>query len=94
MFLLKAGLDKQAFVATGVLVSVLVDLARTSVYGIEFLAHRASIDWPLVALSSLAAFAGAWLGTRWLEKVTIVAVRRAVSGMLVVIAVGMMSGVI
>lgn len=94
MFLLKAGLDKQGFVATGVLVSIFVDLARTSVYGLDFLAQRASIDWPLVGLASLAAFAGAWLGTRWLEKVTIAAVRRAVSTMLVVIALGLIAGLI
>ncbi|MEZ4332428.1 MAG: sulfite exporter TauE/SafE family protein [Myxococcota bacterium] len=94
MFLLKAGLDKKSFVATGVLVSILVDLARTSVYGVEFLAHRAAIDWALVGCATVAAFAGAWLGARWLEKVTIVTVRRMVSVMLVVIAIGMMSGAI
>ncbi|MFO0691274.1 MAG: sulfite exporter TauE/SafE family protein [Myxococcota bacterium] len=94
MFLLKAGLEKRAFVATGVLVAVLVDLARTSVYGFEFLAHRTAIDWPLVVEASVAAFAGAWLGSRWLEKVTIGAVRRIVSAMLVAIALGLMAGVI
>lgn len=94
MFLLKAGLEKQAFVATGVLVAVGVDLARTAVYGLEFLAHRTAIDWPLVALASLAAFMGAYLGSRWLEKVTIEAVRRIVSTMLVGIAFGLVSGMI
>lgn len=94
MFLLKAGLDKRSFVATGVLVSILVDLARTSVYGIGFLAHRDSIDWALVVSATAAAFAGAWLGARWLEKVTIVTVRRMVTVMLGAIAVGMISGAI
>lgn len=94
LFLLKAGLGKQAFVATGVLVAVGVDLARTAVYGLEFLAHRTAIDWPLVALASVSAFAGAWLGARWLEKVTLDAVRRIVSAMLVAIALGLILGVI
>ncbi|MBY0402019.1 TSUP family transporter [Myxococcota bacterium] len=94
MFLLKAGLGKQAFVATGVLVAVLVDLARTAVYGLEFLVHETAIDWPLVAAACLAAFAGAYLGSRWLEKVTIEAVRRIVSAMLVAIGLGLVSGLI
>jgi uncharacterized protein len=94
MFLLKAGLERQAFVATGVLVAVGVDLARTAVYGLEFLAHRTAIDWSLVALACLAAFAGAYLGSRWLEKATIEGVRRIVSAMLVGIALGLVSGVI
>src|SRR5690606_32548550 len=94
MFLLKAGLDKQGFVATGALVSTFVDLARAGVYGLDFLRQRASIDWPLVGLASLAACAGAWLGARWLAKVTSAAVRRSVSTMLVVIALGLIAGLI
>lgn len=97
LFLRKLGLDKHAFVATGVLIAVLVDLARTAVYGLHFLANAESFDDRLVRLavvSSLAAFAGAYLGTRWLEKVTIDAVQKSVSAMLVLIALGLMSGLV
>lgn len=92
LFLLKAGLDKQAFVATGVLVAVLVDLARSAIYGLQFMERSEAIDWPLVALASLAAFAGAFLGARFLEKVTIGAIRGIVSTMLVLIAIGLIAG--
>ena len=35
MFLVKAGLDKEAFVATGVVLAVVVDMARLVVYGFD-----------------------------------------------------------
>jgi hypothetical protein len=35
-FLLKAGFDKEAFVATGVVAAVVVDMVRLSVYGLSF----------------------------------------------------------
>lgn len=94
MFLLEAGLDKQAFVATGVLIAIAVDLARTLVYGFQFAGARGAIAWPLVFTASLAAFLGAYLGARLLEKVTLGAVRAIVSALLVAIALGLMSGVL
>jgi hypothetical protein len=94
MFLLKAGLDKQAFVATGVLIAIAVDLARTSIYGLQFAGAPDVIAWPLVFTASLAAFLGAFLGARLLDKVTFGAVRAIVSVLLVVIALGLISGVL
>lgn len=93
LFLLKAGLSKEAFVATGVVIAVLVDLARVLVYGGRLAGRRAEIDYGLVSLASLSAFAGAYLGARLLSKVTIEAVRRIVAVMLVLIALALMSGV-
>ncbi len=94
MFLLKAGLDKQEFVATGVVIAIAVDLARTGIYGFRFLAARSAIDWSLVGTAALAAFVGAYLGARLLEKVTLAGVRAIVSVLLVMIAFGLMSGVL
>lgn len=94
MFLLKAGLDKQAFVATGILIAIGVDLARTSIYGFQFAGARDAIAWPLVFTATLAAFLGAYLGARMLDKVTFGTVRAIVSVLLVVIALGLMSGVL
>ena len=94
MFLLKAGLDKQQFVATGVLIAVMVDLSRLSVYGAGMLTRPESVDWPMAVAASLAAFAGAYLGSRLLQKVTIRFVQRVVSLLLVVVAVGLAAGVL
>lgn len=94
MFLLKAGLDKQQFVATGVLVAIGVDLARSAIYGWNFMESKSEIEWPLVGAASLAAFLGAYLGAKVLEKVTLEVVRRIVSTLLVLIALGLVLGLL
>jgi len=70
MFLLKAGLNKEAFVATGVMVAVMVDISRMLIYGRD-MAGRTSVEWPLVIAASACAFIGAYSGKKLLRKVTI-----------------------
>lgn len=79
------------------LIAVLVDLARTLVYGLRFLGQRELLEGRIGALAgvtSLAAFAGAYLGALWLEKLTIESVQRIVSATLVSIAFGLMTGLV
>lgn len=94
LFLLKAGLSKEAFVATGAVLAVLVDGARTAVYGWDYARGDAEVDWDLVGAASAAAFAGAWLGARWLQKVTIRAVQLAVAALLTVVGIGLVLGLV
>ncbi len=93
MFLLKSGLTKEQFIATGVMISVMVDAARLSLYGLN-LSSVDTIDWPLVVAASLSAFVGAYFGKKLIKKVTITSIQRIVSVMLVVIAIGLISGFI
>ncbi|WP_416306573.1 TSUP family transporter [Neptunicella sp. SCSIO 80796] len=93
MFLLKSGLTKEQFIATGVMLAILVDVARLTLYGWNQ-AEWQLIDWQLVTCATLAAFAGAFVGARLLTKVTIAAVQKAVSIMLIVIACGFISGLL
>ncbi|WP_243439998.1 sulfite exporter TauE/SafE family protein [Fundidesulfovibrio soli] len=93
-FLLGAGLGKEAFVATGVVLACLVDAARLTVY--------AGLTGPgvlrgnpgLIAAATLSAFLGAFIGARVLGKVTITAVRRLVGGMLVTLAAALCLGLV
>lgn len=94
MFLLKAGLNKEQFIATGVMVAVMVDVARLLVYGKGFLAAPQVIDWYAVMAASLAAFVGAYLGKRLLQKVTIKLIHVLVSLLLVFVAVSLILGLI
>lgn len=94
MFLLKAGLTKEQFIATGIMVAVMVDITRLLVYGKDLANGYAAIDWVLVSGATLSAFIGAYLGKRLLEKVTIDVVHWIVSVLLVVVALGLISGVI
>jgi uncharacterized membrane protein YfcA len=92
VFLLRAGLAKEAFIATGVVIAVAVDLARLLVYGtgmpIAQLAGRAS----LLAIATGSAFLGAFLGNRHLAKVSHRSIELAVAVLLLAIAVALALG--
>ncbi len=70
VFLIKAGLSKEAFVATGVAVSTAVDMTRLSVYfnRLSNINTQSNITSLLFALSG--ALIGTWLGNRLLKKIT------------------------
>jgi hypothetical protein len=96
-FLVKSGMDPASFVGTNTVTAVLVDLSRLLVYGVALLGVGVvdlSGTGGLVIAGSLAAFAGAYLGSRYLHKVTMVAVQRLVAVMLIVIGSAMAIGLI
>ena len=94
MFLLKSGLDSQRFIATGVVLAVLVDVARMLVYGWNFSTNTVTIQWAMVLSASLAAFVGAYLGAKVLHKVTLRTIQRVVSVLLVLIGLGLVTGLL
>lgn len=95
-FLIKAGLDKEAFVATGVVSAVIVDTVRLSVYGASFYSARFEAlpeGTPgLVVAASLAAFLGAFIGRRLLNKVTLRTVQLIVATCMMGIGTGLVAG--
>ncbi len=93
MFLLKAGLNKEQFVATGVVLAVMVDSARMLIYGDSFL-QSSEIEWSMVAIAIVAAFLGTFVGNRLLKKVSIDFIRIVVSALLIFISFGLVSGII
>lgn len=93
-FLVRAGLSKEAFLATGVVVACFVDLTRLSVYAGHLTTTGLRENTPLVALATAAAFVGAYAGTRLLHKVTLRAVKLTVAAMLVVVAVLLALGIV
>lgn len=94
LFLLKAGLDKETFVATGVVLAVMVDVSRLAIYGDDILVNGGSVEWSLVIPASVAAFVGAYFGSKLLKKVTIRSVQIVVSILLVMVAAGLIAGVL
>jgi uncharacterized membrane protein YfcA len=97
-FLIKCGLDKTAFIATGVVCAVLVDLVRIGVYGASYFSSRFAVltqeTAGLVAVAALSAFAGAWFGRRMLRKVTLHSVHLVVAVMMFIIGLGLATGFI
>lgn len=96
-FLIKAGLDKEAFIGTGTVAAVIVDMARITVYGFGFYTARfAELEgaWTLVWAATLAAFLGAFMGKRLIRSVTYGAIQILVGIMLILIGAGMAAGLI
>lgn len=92
MFLVKTGLSKEEFIASGVVIAVMVDLARMAVYGVDFSSRDFEIPWTLVITASVAAFVGSYAGSKAITKITIKTVQSIVSLLLAVIAVGLIIG--
>ena len=76
------------------MVAVMVDVTRLMVYSQDLATDYQSIDWPLVIAASVSAFVGAYIGKRLLQKITIKFVHWTVSTLLVVVALGLMTGAI
>jgi len=93
-FLIKCGLSKEAFVATGVVIACLVDVSRLAGYGSHLSQIAGGRSMTLLAAAVLSAFLGAFLGNRLLGKVTIRFVQRLVAVLLFLIAGGLAAGVI
>lgn len=97
-FLLKAGLQKEAFIGTGTVSAVIVDIARLLVYGFSFYSAKftalSNNIWSIVAAATLAAFVGAFAGSRLIKKVTLRIIQVLVGIMMMIIGLGIVSGML
>ena len=93
-FLVRAGLPKEAFVGSGVAIACLIDCSRLGVYSASLAEAGGRLDYGLLAAAVLSAFAGAAAGNLYLKKLTTVGVQRVVAGMLVVVAFGLIGGLL
>lgn len=93
-FLIKAGLTKEAFIGTAVVVSTFVDFTRLSVYATRFVKSGLSDNIMLVVFATIAAVAGAYIGNKLLKKVTIKYIQILIAIMLIVISLALGLGLI
>lgn len=93
VFLLRCGLSKEGFLATGVAIACGVDLVRLAVYAVPWPVPAVATHGPLLMAATLAAMSGALLGNRLVRKVTLRGIQRVVAGLLFAIAITLGSGV-
>ena len=93
-FLIKSGLSKEAYIATGVVIASLVDFTRLSVYASRFTAANLHENLVLLISATLAAIVGAWFGKKLLTKVTLRNIQLLVAFMLVLISLALGMGLI
>lgn len=93
-FLSRAGLTKEAFIGTGVVIACLIDVSRLAIYSTSLARQSARFNYGLLAAAVLAAFLGAALGNRYLKKITMPGIQLVVAIMLFVVALGLVSGLL
>lgn len=94
VFLLRAGLGKEGFIATGIAIALLVDLTRIPLYLHQLPPDLLRPQWPLLALCTMSAFIGAWFGKWWIPKITMPFVQRIVGSLMFAIAIALIAGLI
>ena len=93
-FLIKAGLSKEAFIGTAVVVSAFVDFTRLSVYATRFTKAGLAENLNMVIIATLAAITGAYIGNKLLKKITLHFVQITVSIMLIMLSIALGTGII
>ena len=93
-FLIRSGLSKEAYIATGVVIACLVDFTRLSVYATRFVSAHLQDNLALVISATLAAIAGAFIGNKVLKKITLGFIQQLVAAMLVLLSLALGLGLI
>lgn len=93
-FLIRANLTKEAFIATGVVIAILIDISRLTVYSADILKVGKNIDYLLLISATLSAFVGAVIGNSVLKKITIKALQLIVGVMLLIFSVLLALGIV
>jgi uncharacterized membrane protein YfcA len=93
-FLIRTNLTKEALVATGVVLSCLVDATRLMVYSSDIFKMGAKLDTALLICATCSAFIGAYFGGKLLQKVTLKKVQMIVAIMLIIFSLLLSAGII
>ena len=93
-FLSRAGLTKESFIGSGVLIACLIDISRLGVYSKSLAKEYEHLDYGLLAAAVLSAFIGASVGNSYLKKLTMPKIQRLVAIMLFAVALGLSLGVL
>ncbi|WP_339887090.1 sulfite exporter TauE/SafE family protein [uncultured Flavobacterium sp.] len=93
-FLIRAGLSKEAFIATTVIISSFVDFTRLGVYSTRLVNIDLSANLPLIISATVAAMCGAFIGNKLLKKVTLKFLQVTVAIMLIILSIALGLGLI
>lgn len=93
-FLLRLGLEKQNFIASGVMIACLVDLVRLSLYSRFDALKENEVDYALLATAILSAWVGAFAGNKLFKKTSIDFFKWLVGGFMLLMGVLIGVGII
>lgn len=93
-FLIKAGLSKEAFIATAVVVSTFVDFTRLVIYTSNFSKTGLSENLVMLTTVTISGIVGAFVGNKLLKKVTVNFLQTIVAILLIIISLALGGGII
>jgi len=94
VFLVRAGLTKEAFIGTGVLIACIVDVTRLGFYFNQFSSNLFTDHTGILLTGIFSAFLGAWMGSKAIKKVTLDSVKWIVAILLILISLLLGTGII
>jgi len=93
-FLINAGLSKETFIGTTVVISCLVDFSRLSVYSTRFFESGLHENMNLIIIATLSAITGAIVGNKLLKKVTLIFIQKLIAILLIGVSLALGFGII
>ncbi len=93
-FLIRAELSKEAFIATGIMIACITDVSRLLVYSTQIFEKKNEFDYLLISAATLSAFAGAYLGNRFIRKINIAILQYFVGALLITFGILLIAGII
>jgi hypothetical protein len=93
-FLINAGLTKETFIGTTVVISCFVDFSRLSVYAKGLFSSGLDENISLIVCATLSAIVGAIIGNKLLKKVTLTFIQKLVAILLIIISLALGIGLI
>lgn len=91
-FLIRLGLHKEAFIASGILIAMGIDIVRLATYGTAGWIDLASREWPALTTGICAAMAGAVFGRIGLKKMTLTRIQQFVAVAILAMAIALALG--
>lgn len=93
-FLIRYGLSKDVFIATGITIATFIDITRLGLYFSRIQRVDFESNLPILLVAALSAFAGAYFGRKLLKKVTLTFVQNTVAIMILILAALLASGIL
>lgn len=93
-FLIRYGLSKEVFIATGIVIASIIDITRLGLYFTRMQSINITENKNILITAVLSAFIGAYVGNKLLKKVTLLLVQWTVAIMILILALLLAVGVI
>lgn len=93
-FLIRYGLSKEVFIASGIIIASFIDITRIGMYFSRMEEINVMENLPILSTAVLSAFLGAYFGRKLLKKVTLNFVQWTVAIMILILAALLAAGII